>query len=86
MADEEGPASPVATAVAVHALLAVGRQAATRAAGLGVGWLVRNQRADGSWDQRGRAGADPADDLTLTDLTSVCWPVIALSDYLAPAR
>jgi len=79
-----GESTASQTAWALLALLAV--DAASPAIDAGIGWLVRSQRADGSWDEPQFTGTGfPGDFYIRYHLYALSFPVMALGRYLRGA-
>ncbi|MEU6041502.1 squalene--hopene cyclase [Actinomadura sp. NPDC047616] len=79
-----GVSTPSQTAWALLALLAAGERSA--AVDGGVGWLVRNQREDGTWDEDHFTGTGfPGDFYINYHLYRLVFPVSALGRYLEEA-
>ncbi|GGJ79196.1 squalene-hopene cyclase [Pilimelia anulata] len=77
-----GSSTPSQTARAVLGLLAVGERAGAAAGG--IGWLVRRQRPDGSWDEpEYTAIAVPGDLHVNRELYRLVYPLRALGRYTA---
>ncbi|MGH9300636.1 MAG: squalene--hopene cyclase [Acidimicrobiales bacterium] len=81
----QGSSTPSQTAWALLALLAAGeRGQATRR---GVGWLLDNQREDGSWDEPFFTGTGfPGDFYINYHLYRLVFPIMALGRYLNGGR
>jgi squalene-hopene/tetraprenyl-beta-curcumene cyclase len=77
-----GASTPSQTAWALLALLAAGRRSSI-AVDRGVDWLVKGQRADGSWDEPYFTGTGfPGDFFVNYHLYRLVFPVSALGRYL----
>ena len=80
-----GVTTPSQTAWALLALLAAGER--SPAVERGVGWLIENQRSDGSWDEDYFTGTGfPRDFYINYHLYRLVFPVMALGRYLAGAK
>jgi squalene-hopene/tetraprenyl-beta-curcumene cyclase len=77
-----GTSTPSQTAWALLALLAV--DPTTTAVARGVAWLLRNQRADGGWDEEFHTGTGFPGDFYITyEMYRHLFPVSALGRYRA---
>jgi squalene-hopene/tetraprenyl-beta-curcumene cyclase len=80
-----GESTASQTAWALLALIAAGEQDSD-AAGRGIGWLVRTQRADGSWDEPQYTGTGfPGDFYINYHLYRLAFPLSALGRYVRAA-